>query len=252
MAQADLWVTTRADAPIQLWDLATGEEVSRWDGHSAAVGTLAFAPDSSRLATGQRDSTVLVWDIAPAARRLRTPTRAPGPADLDRLWADLAGTDACKAQAAIWALVAAPGPALELFGRILRPEPVARKQDIPRLIAQPDSGRYMEREAATRQLEALGPGAVPELRKALDGRPGPELRGRVGALVAAPHAVHPPRSAEERRRVRAVRVLERIGSPEARRLLGVLAAGPAGVEQTWQANAARERLAARSRAGPGW
>jgi WD40 repeat protein len=237
-----------ANAPIQLWDLATAKEVGRWDGHRAAVSTLAFAPDGSRLATGQTDSSVLVWDIAPALQRIRKPTQAPGPDTLNRLWVDLAGTDARKAQAAIWALVDAPGQTLDLFGRLLRAESVPKKQDIPRLIALLDSGRYTDREVATRQLEALGPNAAPELRKALDERPSPELRRRIGTLLAMPYVVRPPRTPDERRRVRAVRVLERIGSSEACRLLNELTWGPAGAEETWQARAALARLGAQPRA----
>jgi WD40 repeat protein len=233
-----------ADAPIQLWDLATGEEVGHWQGHTAAVSALDFAPDSSRLATAHWDGTVLVWDITSAVRRLRRP--APGSADRDRLWSDLAGEDGRKAQAAIWALAAAPGPALELFGRRLRPKPLAR-EDIPRLIARLDSGRYADRDDATRRLEALGSDAAPALRKALDGQPSAELRRRVGALLAHAHAL---RSGEDRRRVRAVRVLERIGSPEARRLLSELAAGPARLEAPWQARAALGRLATWSAVRP--
>jgi WD40 repeat protein len=236
----------RADAPIQLWDLATGKELDRWDGHSAPIGTLAFAPDGNRLASGQTDGTVLIWDIASAVHKTRRPAPALGSDALDRRWADLAGTDARKAQAAVWALVDAPGPALELFGRVLRPDPVAKKQDITRLIAQLDSRRYRDREDATRQLQALGPDAAPALRNVLDGRPNLEMRRRVDALLAIPHTVRPPRSAEERRRVRAVRVLERIGSPEACRLLTLLTGGPAGAEDAWQARAALARLAARS------
>jgi hypothetical protein len=233
-----------AEAPIQLWDLATGAEISRWHGHRAAVSAVAFAPDSGRLAAGQSDGTVLVWDIAPAVRQMRKSVPTPDPAALDRLWADLAGTDARKAQVAIWTLVDMPGSALKLFGHRLRPMPLM-PADIPRLIVQLDSDRYADREAALKQLECLGPGAVPELQKVLDAQPSAEVRRRVGALLATPHAVRPPRSAEARRRVRSVRVLERIGSAEACRLLNELATGPAGAEETWQAKAALARLAAR-------
>jgi WD40 repeat protein len=243
---ADGRLLATGSAPIQLWDLATGMEIGRWYGQSAHVNALDFAPENARLATGLWDGTALIWDIAPAVRRMRELMAVPGAAHLDHLWDDLAGTDARKAQAAIGALAAAPDLALELFGRRLRPV-VVNREHIPHLISQLDSKRYAEREAATRQLEALGLDASPQLRKVLDERPPLELRRRVDALLAIVHTVRPPRTAEERRRVRAVRVLETVGSPEARRLLAMLAEGPGDAEETWQAKAALERLAARAR-----
>ena len=48
---------------VRLWDLKTGQ--ARLLGHHpSTVESLAFSPDSSLLASGGNDNTVLVWDVA--------------------------------------------------------------------------------------------------------------------------------------------------------------------------------------------
>jgi len=48
---------------VRLWDLKTGQ--ARLLGHQpSTVESLAFSPDSSLLASGGNDNTVLVWDVA--------------------------------------------------------------------------------------------------------------------------------------------------------------------------------------------
>jgi eukaryotic-like serine/threonine-protein kinase len=45
-------------------EVASGQIVATLRGHAGAVRTLAFSPDSSRLATASDDRTVRVWDLA--------------------------------------------------------------------------------------------------------------------------------------------------------------------------------------------
>jgi WD40 repeat protein len=54
---------------IRLWDLLTGKEVGRLEGHTAGVWALAFAPDGKTLASGSWDRTVRLWDVD--TRRVR-------------------------------------------------------------------------------------------------------------------------------------------------------------------------------------
>jgi WD40 repeat protein len=54
------------DGKIHLLDTASGKQLRTFQGHGSFVGTLAFSPDGKALASGQRDSTVLIWDSAPA------------------------------------------------------------------------------------------------------------------------------------------------------------------------------------------
>jgi hypothetical protein len=76
------------------------------------------------------------------------------------------------------------------------------------------------------------------LRTALNANPSLEQRRRVEELLAAlPGATTPP-TQEELQRLRTLIVLERIGTPEARRMLEDVAKGPGSALLTRQARAA--------------
>jgi hypothetical protein len=53
-----------------------------------------------------------------------------------------------------------------------------------RWVADLDDDSFQTREAASRELEKLGAAAKPLLRETLKGRPSPEVRRRIGALLA--------------------------------------------------------------------
>ncbi len=50
---------------IRLWDIATGENVATFWGHSTDVQDLVFSPDGTLLASGSFDGTILLWDMKP-------------------------------------------------------------------------------------------------------------------------------------------------------------------------------------------
>ena len=52
------------DYEIRLWDVATGQEVRRFRGHTEQVATLAFSADGRRLLSGSRDNTVRLWHVS--------------------------------------------------------------------------------------------------------------------------------------------------------------------------------------------
>jgi RNA polymerase sigma factor (sigma-70 family) len=226
---------------IHLWDAATGEGVLRFQGHESRVHSLCFAPDGATLASGLADSTVLIWDLA--SHKL-----APRPAavrDVDQLWADLAGPGP-KAQRAVWSLAAMPQKSVGMLRERLRPAPQEQADRIRRWIADLDSGEFDVRQRAVRELERAAADAEPALLRALAAGPSPEARKRIEALLEMPRTI---RSPDALRQFRAIRVLESIASPEARRLLQTLAGG-ADAPMTWEARAALERLARRLGGSP--
>ena len=56
-------VAAAAGVSLRLWDVATGQEVRRFGGHSAAVRCLAFSTDGKWLFSGGDDKTIRVWDV---------------------------------------------------------------------------------------------------------------------------------------------------------------------------------------------
>ena len=65
------------DNTIRLWDVKTGAESARLEGHSGLVRALCLLPDG-RLASGSDyDNTIRLWDVK-SRRRERPPRRALG------------------------------------------------------------------------------------------------------------------------------------------------------------------------------
>jgi WD40 repeat protein len=224
---------------IRLWDVASGKEVAHFEGHTADVTSLAFSPDGARLVSGLEDSTVLVWDMTTMPRLPAPKVDADG---LDGLWKDLAGSDVFKAHQAVWKLTAAPEKTVPFLRDHVRPVAEVNAEQVRRWIADLDSEDFAVRKAAVKELEQLGDRAAPALREALAGKPSAELRKQAEELLAGLRLV---RSPDVLRRLRAVQVLERIGSPEASRLLEVLARGAPAARETREAKASLERLGRR-------
>jgi HEAT repeat protein len=122
------------------------------------------------------------------------------------------------------------------------------RQQTARLIADLDSSRYAVRQQAAEALARLDESAVPALRAALAGRPSAEVRRRIGQLLAKAQGPFP--RPETLGALRAVTVLEQVGTPEARELLRVLARGMSEARLTQEAQAALRRLARGAAATP--
>jgi hypothetical protein len=208
---------------------------------------LCLSPDGRRAFTALGDGTGLVWDLTPALARTGVLFQAAGQRELAAWWADLAGADAARAYAAVWRLADAPEAAVLAFLRKqLRPVPPAGFRELRKHIEDLDSDSLEAREKAYRYLERLGRAAVPALREALEKKPSAEARRRLGRLLA--RAGRPGHSPESLRGLRALQVLERMGSPRARRLLAELAAGEVHAPLTQEAKAAQQRLSRRAAA----
>jgi WD40 repeat protein len=223
---------------VELWEVSSGKKVCR---HALPAGNGAvsatISADGRTLVTGMYDTTALVWDLAPAL-----PPGAPRrPEDL---WAALAGDDAARAYQAVLALTAAPDEPLALLKRNLRPAAGVDRKRVLALVADLDSDEFAVRERAAKALEDYGPDAGPLFAEVLAGQPSAEVRRRLEALRAA--LPLPVRSAGVLRSLRAIVVLERIGTPEARDLLRALAEGAPAARLTQGAKAALERLGKRS------
>jgi WD40 repeat protein len=52
------------DNTARLWDLQTGKEVRRFEGHTSLCISVAFSRDGRRILTGSWDETIRLWDVA--------------------------------------------------------------------------------------------------------------------------------------------------------------------------------------------
>ncbi len=234
-----LLATERADNVLQVWDVATGKELVRCSGYDSGVFCLTFAPDGRSLATGHLDGTILLWDLAPETWLKQPPAKADDK-QLESHWSALAGEDAKKAHAAIWALVAVPEQAAAFLKQKLTPVQAAPADKLKQSLSDLDSPQFARRERAAKELADLEELAHPALQEALKGSPSPEQRRRIEALLNVPRIV---RSPENLRRLRAIEALEHIGTAEAREVLESLAKGAAEARATQEAKASLERLA---------
>src|SRR5262249_18363455 len=145
--------------------------------------------------------------------------------ELKQFWTDLAGEDVKKAFRAAAELVAVPAQSVPALCERLKPV-AGPPQGIANHIKNLDNDKSEARQKATAALEKMEELAEPALRQALEEKLSLEARRRVELLLAKLDQAQ--RSPERLRAARAVAVLERTGTTEARKHLTLLAAGAPG------------------------
>jgi hypothetical protein len=174
----------------------------------------------------------------------KAPAKPLASADLDQLWNQLAG-EGSKACAAVETLAGAPAQAISFLVPRLQPPgaaPVADAKKIASLIVKLDDESFSEREAASLELQKLGPDAIPQLRRAAEVTKSAEVRQRAQELLDKLHAASATVSPERRRLLAVLCVLELIASDESLKALNEVAAGKAGALLAEEAGAALKRL----------
>jgi hypothetical protein len=177
-----------------------------------------------------------IWDVAAAF--VPAPPRAAklSEKDLESRWADLASAQGEKAYQAVWDLTASPAQAVPLLAKHLKPVKPASEKELAKLIADLEDDDFDTRTKANEELAKLGEVAEPALRNALATAKDVDLKLRLNVLLGNLKAASPP--SETLRTLRAVQVLERAATPEARKLLQALAGGAPEARLTREAKAA--------------
>jgi RNA polymerase sigma factor (sigma-70 family) len=220
---------------VRLWHLASGREINVTIRHDARYVVAAFSPDGRLLVSGcgydmtNDDPSVRVWEVASGAEIRRYDGHRAGVysvaffSDGHRI-----ASSSADATAMVWDAMQ-PAPA----NRAASPVPL----DLERLWADLNEG-------AARAYQAIW-ALVAEPERAV-----PFLADRVEPVKSGDPekdvSLGPLAHGETLRRLRAIAVAEKIGTPEARKILQRLALGFEGARETRDARASLRRLGARS------
>jgi dipeptidyl aminopeptidase/acylaminoacyl peptidase len=244
-----LWNGSRP-GEVKVWDLTTGKEVLGFHGHTRPIWSVAFRPDGKRLltATGSWDGNeageAREWDLA-VLRPMPPAPAAPTQKQLNAWWTDLASPDAARAYRAVWAMSLCPKQTLAFLKDQARPPArmIDTQRRIGQLIADLDSKRFKVREKAQLELERLGRAAHPGLKKALES-PSAEVRRRAERILEKTATADgpPPLQPEELRLIRAIEVLQKIGTTETKPTLERLAASTGNLAVATEASLALSAL----------
>jgi hypothetical protein len=232
---------------VRAFDLALSSECAILEGVATGWGPASTTSGGYYvLAFGSRDEVSLFRCEAPCialprAAGPRRPWASFVPKRTRALWVELASADAARAYRASHALASSPTQALRLFNKELCPArgPPPGLADL--LVRGLASDEYEARQRSEAGLKQLGEYAAASLRRATL-NPDLEVRLRAERLLALHFS--PLRDPKRLREVRAVEVLERIGTREARELLESLASGHPDARLTREALSSLTRMEA--------
>jgi WD40 repeat protein len=224
-------------ATLALWEMASCSK--RWSVHvGSAVTALAFAPSGKALATGHRDSSGMIWDVT--GLLTNRPERQEGRIEI--LWDALLHDDAVRAFAAQSALASGGDAAVAALRKRLRPAAGTPLDaaTLAGLVKKLDDDDFEVRRSAFAALAKEGKTADAPLRAALAGKPSAELARQSKELLTrlGRHGA----SGEPLRGLRALEVLEWIGTPAARALVEEVARGRPDRPLTREAQATLRRM----------
>jgi WD40 repeat protein len=226
---------------VKVWGRVSGELLGKFEGHQGAVYRICFSPDGKYLAVGGSDKTVIIWDVSGRMNKEKIPSAALTPEEQDRLWRSLADKDAATAYRAVWDLCAVPEQSVPFLSERLRSATAFNEQRVKQLIVDLDSDRFEVRQRAEAELGKMAWVVEPALRQARQKGLSLEMRRRLTNLLQEIETSEP--SASWLRMVRAIAVLERIGTPPAKRTLKTLADGSPETRLVREARGALQRLA---------
>lgn len=234
--------TGHVDGTLRFWDASNGRLLAARQAHEGQIYSVDFDPAGNYAATGGWDGTALVWDLRELGlhpARLASRDRA----DLPKLWELLASSNAQEGCHSIVHLTALGDVGVRFLAERIQTLPLSKSSVIMDSIRRLNDARFARREQAVQDLIHMGSAAEPALRNALSEERLPEVRLRIEKVLS--NLVEPALSSEEVRTFRAIEVLERIGTAQARQALSNIRIGAATGRTASEAAASLVRLASR-------
>lgn len=215
---------------IGIWELASGKPRATIP-IKAAIHAVAIRGDGRTVAISSAAGPVAILDATAGMSLAKTPT------DRDRLWDELAGESAVAYRAAI-RMQSEPAEAVEFLKRKLPPAAAPDLTSLTRWIDDLDAPAFAVRDRAMRELKLLGELAEPTLMRVLQETDSVEVKERIEILLADCPKLTP----DAIRILRAIELLEWIGTPEVKAVLKKIASGAEGAKQTREAVATLSRM----------
>ncbi|MCI0380550.1 MAG: TIGR03067 domain-containing protein [Gemmataceae bacterium] len=191
---------------VSFWDVVSGRELGKHQGHLGEVTCIYFTEDGRFLASGGADTTVVVWNLP----RLNDNPRQLNQKELTELWEDLASDDANRAYRAMGVFLQAPKQAADFMQARLRPVQAIDREVLQKLLAVLDDPDFNKREKAVKNIAEFGDLAAGELREFLAAK-GKSLEAKQRAAKLLERAEGPVVSKVHIRALRAIHALETIG-----------------------------------------
>ncbi len=212
---------------VRVFDTTSGQEIAFFPANDLRVpnyyegmtssSPFNFSPDGKTLATGHTDGTITIWKLP----------KLPGlpilkPEEFEKFW-EAFGSDAPPdSRNRIHRLIQDPETAMKLLtSKFVAPPLKPITIDLATAIRKFDSPAFLDRQRAVKQVKELGPRALPALQDAIRTTESVEVRARAEELIEQMKAG--PRiysTSPDLRAVRAIEVLEHIGTQDAKKLLG--------------------------------
>ncbi len=206
-------------------------------GHLGSITCLAFAQDSKLVATGGSDGIVYVFRVDQIVQPNPVPEWKK---DLAELWPILADANPAKAHRALAQLELRPKESLVLLRAHLKPAVKLDAKVLAQHVRDLANANFAVRQQASVVLEDAGEQAVPLLQQALKKPSSLEVKRRMETLLD--QIDRPLESPSQIRAYRALMLLERLGTPDARMLLEELAQGQPTAWLSVEARHSLERL----------
>lgn len=179
--------------------------------------------------------SMVTWLVSTAMLMAKEPLEPPA-GQIESLWTCLAKRDAVKAHKAMRQLVELQDTTVCFLEERMIPFQTI-EPTVQILIQELDDNQFQARERASRKLAEMGVLAETLLADAMKNSPSAEVRSRAGQLFK--RLQHPVISdPHQLRTIRAISILEQIGSKSAKNLIAQLSV-PCAIKNNWQSRNSR-------------
>ena len=215
-----------------LYNLLAEKAIYHFDPPHRLAHFAAFSPDARRVvvlgpSSEGGDSSIYgqhslyVYDVP--AEALNPAAAQVDDAALEKLWPELGGDNELRRQRVLKALRAAPLPTVALLRKKVQPVAAALQRQVEQQITALEDDASAKRDQAMKELQGVAHPFAPLLKAKLAQAPAGETRNRLTFVLKQMSEAKPPQPLVME--LRALALLEEIGTPEARELLERIAGG---------------------------